>query len=104
MFFTAGIARVMPAVFFNIYILSVYFGKNPQNLLKYAHIAGSSNGRTTDSGSVYLGSSPSPAVIHSGFTAGLNLDVLHNLFFLSYDISYDKKNAACFKKNGDLQR
>ena len=27
------------------------------------HFAGSSNGRTTDSGSVYLGSNPSPAAI-----------------------------------------
>ena len=32
-------------------------------MVQYRHtvIAGSSNGRTTDSGSVYLGSSPSPA-------------------------------------------
>ncbi len=30
-------------------------------MLKFSHIAGSSNGRTTDSGSVYLGSNPSPA-------------------------------------------
>lgn len=31
------------------------------NLLKLANIAGSSNGRTTDSESVYYGSNPYPA-------------------------------------------
>ena len=30
-------------------------------MIKFIDFAGSSNGRTTDSGSVYLGSSPSPA-------------------------------------------
>src|SRR5690242_10359478 len=32
-------------------------------MLKFSHIAGSSNGRTTDSESVYQGSNPCPAAI-----------------------------------------
>lgn len=56
-----------------------HFNLGPQ---QWEHIGESSNGRTTDFGSVYLGSNPSPATIEKGDICRLFLWLVRNRFRL----------------------